>query len=489
MRIFIATLGTETNTFSPLPTGRQTFEETLCLREASRHSTHFAAVPVVTWRRLGEADGHTIVESLSAFAQPGGPTVRAVYEGLRDEILGGPPGGAPGRRGAPLPPRRHGGRGLRRLRGGRDPALPGHRGAASPDRRRARPPLPHHPGHGRARDRDRDVQGVPARRRGRPRRRPLPARERGGPGRRPARERPLRLPDGRDVPHAGRPRPGLRRSPEGPRGPGRRAGGLVRPRLSLGRRRGRREPGSSPSPTAIPAQAEPARRGARPGDLRAPGPDGDPAPEPGRGDRPGPSGSAAAPSSSPTSPTTPGAARRATPPSSCGAWWSGASAGRRSAASGTRSRSASAPRPAWGRPSTSAWAASAGVVSGDSAGPARDGPERRAAARADRALRRPGRLRPGGVGRGGGASTSCSRRSGARRSRPTPSGTSGSTCGSGQLVVVKSTQHFYAAFAPIARAVLYVSTPGAIPPDFASIPYTKRRTAVLAACRGSFRLR
>ncbi len=87
MRIFIATLGTETNTFSPLPTGRQTFEETLCLREASRHSTHFAAVPVVTWRRLGEADGHTMVESLSAFAQPGGPTVRAVYERFRDEIL------------------------------------------------------------------------------------------------------------------------------------------------------------------------------------------------------------------------------------------------------------------------------------------------------------------------------------------------------------------------------------------------------------------
>src|SRR5262245_3259957 len=88
MRIFIATLGTETNTFSPLPTGRQTFEETLRLREASRRSTHFAAVPVVTWRRLGEADGHTIVESLSAFAQPGGPTVRTVYERLRDEILG-----------------------------------------------------------------------------------------------------------------------------------------------------------------------------------------------------------------------------------------------------------------------------------------------------------------------------------------------------------------------------------------------------------------
>jgi microcystin degradation protein MlrC len=87
MRIFTATLGTETNTFSPLPTGRQTFAETLLLREASRNTTHFAAVPVATWRRLGEADGHTIVESLSAFAQPAGVTVRAVYEALRDEIL------------------------------------------------------------------------------------------------------------------------------------------------------------------------------------------------------------------------------------------------------------------------------------------------------------------------------------------------------------------------------------------------------------------
>lgn len=87
MRLFLATLSTETNTFSPLPTGRRSFEEGLLLREASRHSTHFAAVPVRTWRRLAEVDGHTVVESLSAFAEPGGRTVRAVYEGLRDEIL------------------------------------------------------------------------------------------------------------------------------------------------------------------------------------------------------------------------------------------------------------------------------------------------------------------------------------------------------------------------------------------------------------------
>jgi microcystin degradation protein MlrC len=41
-------------------------------------------------------------------------------------------------------------------------------------------------------------------------------------------------------------------------------------------------------------------------------------------------------------------------------------------------------------------------------------------------------------------------------------------------VVVKSTQHFYAGFAPIAKQVRYVTAPGAIGPDFANIPFTKR---------------
>ena len=42
-----------------------------------------------------------------------------------------------------------------------------------------------------------------------------------------------------------------------------------------------------------------------------------------------------------------------------------------------------------------------------------------------------------------------------------------------KIVVVKSTQHFHAGFAPIAKAILYVAAPGAIAPDFAAIPYTK----------------
>jgi len=42
-----------------------------------------------------------------------------------------------------------------------------------------------------------------------------------------------------------------------------------------------------------------------------------------------------------------------------------------------------------------------------------------------------------------------------------------------RLVVVKSSQHFYNAFAPLARAVLYIGGPGAIAFDFAALPYAR----------------
>ena len=43
-----------------------------------------------------------------------------------------------------------------------------------------------------------------------------------------------------------------------------------------------------------------------------------------------------------------------------------------------------------------------------------------------------------------------------------------------RIVVVKSTQHFQAGFAPIAAEIRYVATAGAIAPDFSAIAYTKR---------------
>ncbi len=88
MKLFIAALGTETNTFSPIPTGRAAFLDDLYVETgASRHSVHWFAGPLRVWREMGEAAGHEVVESLAAFAPPGGPTRQDVWEDLRDRIL------------------------------------------------------------------------------------------------------------------------------------------------------------------------------------------------------------------------------------------------------------------------------------------------------------------------------------------------------------------------------------------------------------------
>jgi len=88
MKLFMACLGTETNTFSPLPTGEETFRETMLYRgDGSRHPRGFGAGQLAVWREAGEAAGMEVVESLCAFAQPAGITARPVYESFRDEIL------------------------------------------------------------------------------------------------------------------------------------------------------------------------------------------------------------------------------------------------------------------------------------------------------------------------------------------------------------------------------------------------------------------
>jgi microcystin degradation protein MlrC len=88
MKVFIACLGTETNTFVPFPTGRRNFETFGVHRgDATRHTPNAFSAPMHVWRRRAEARGWTVVESLFAFAMPAGVTVRAVYEGYRDEIL------------------------------------------------------------------------------------------------------------------------------------------------------------------------------------------------------------------------------------------------------------------------------------------------------------------------------------------------------------------------------------------------------------------
>jgi microcystin degradation protein MlrC len=88
LRILTGALITETNTFSPIPTGWTAFERTAVQRGAQApFEATWEFAPLVRWRELAQGDGHTVIESVAAVAEPGGRTVRAVYEALRDEIL------------------------------------------------------------------------------------------------------------------------------------------------------------------------------------------------------------------------------------------------------------------------------------------------------------------------------------------------------------------------------------------------------------------
>ncbi len=86
--LFIAALGTETNSFSPIPTGMNLFETTMLTRGGNHGDTPGPfALPLVLWREEARRLGWDVVEGLAAFATPAGNTTQAVYESLRDEIL------------------------------------------------------------------------------------------------------------------------------------------------------------------------------------------------------------------------------------------------------------------------------------------------------------------------------------------------------------------------------------------------------------------
>ena len=87
MKLLIAGLATETNSFSPIPTGTLAFEDAFVSRQGTQETPNLFSAPLHEWRRMGEAEGWEVVESLCAFAQPAGPTIRRTYEAYRDEIL------------------------------------------------------------------------------------------------------------------------------------------------------------------------------------------------------------------------------------------------------------------------------------------------------------------------------------------------------------------------------------------------------------------
>jgi len=82
MRIFLGGIVTETNTFSPLPTGADDWEVVRDLADAEPGSALLAV------RDEAAARGDELVFGLSAFAMPAGIAVRSAYDELLEELLG-----------------------------------------------------------------------------------------------------------------------------------------------------------------------------------------------------------------------------------------------------------------------------------------------------------------------------------------------------------------------------------------------------------------
>lgn len=88
MKLFFACLTTETNTFSNIPTTLKSFEEfCLCHGEDALSDSQPAAPLVHHLRERAHALGAEAFVSVCAMAQPGGPVVQSDYEQLRDRIL------------------------------------------------------------------------------------------------------------------------------------------------------------------------------------------------------------------------------------------------------------------------------------------------------------------------------------------------------------------------------------------------------------------
>lgn len=88
MRIFSGSLATETNTFAPMPTGLASFHERGYF-PAGQHPDQmsFFGGPLWAARLRGRERGWTLLEGMVAGAQPSGITTRVAYETLRDELL------------------------------------------------------------------------------------------------------------------------------------------------------------------------------------------------------------------------------------------------------------------------------------------------------------------------------------------------------------------------------------------------------------------
>ena len=89
MRVFVAGFATETNTFSPVFADLDSFRASLYAPPGEHPETPtLCTAPLTVARRRSRAEGWTLIEGTTAFADPAGLVSRAAYETLRDTILG-----------------------------------------------------------------------------------------------------------------------------------------------------------------------------------------------------------------------------------------------------------------------------------------------------------------------------------------------------------------------------------------------------------------
>ncbi|MEM7774999.1 MAG: M81 family metallopeptidase [Pseudomonadota bacterium] len=88
MRLFAASLATETNTFSPIPTSRASFEAAF-YAPAGEHPDlpKLCTAPLLIARRRAAQEGFTLIEGSSFWAEPSSTIDRESFESMRDEIL------------------------------------------------------------------------------------------------------------------------------------------------------------------------------------------------------------------------------------------------------------------------------------------------------------------------------------------------------------------------------------------------------------------
>ncbi|EKF18286.1 Microcystin LR degradation protein MlrC [Nitratireductor pacificus pht-3B] len=86
--MFVASLATETNTFSPIRIDRSAFEDAFYAPPGSHPETPtLCSAAFVAARRQARLHGFTLIEGTASWAEPAGLVARSAYEGLRDEIL------------------------------------------------------------------------------------------------------------------------------------------------------------------------------------------------------------------------------------------------------------------------------------------------------------------------------------------------------------------------------------------------------------------